>query len=155
MPHTFCDWFTMICQQQVPLIVMLTRPSESEAVRIVLRSFDVTYSCHWQTMDQPIRSHQYWNDDKEFYCQSEDQRIAFVVRSKIIRSEADYLVREFFIQQIVPDSQIPAEEMPPLLQWTCHHLQFVSWPDHGTPSDLPRFRNFFECYRSLRKCQSS
>lgn len=114
LPHTFKDFWLMVHQQNVPIIVMLTKEIEQGQ----------------------IKSHKYWPSEfqeKTYGYQTVDASESFGGTIKVSlyseqEVEPSIIVRQLGLQNSKGDNK-DKETRDVVL------IQFTAWPDHGVPTE--------------------
>jgi protein tyrosine phosphatase len=121
LEHTCADFWQMIWEKEIQVVVMLTNEWEGGRCK-----------CHRYFPEDEEGE----GDAKPDYVQFEQYRIS---RSFINKTST-------VINRGLQLKHIPTGETREVM-----HLQYVDWPDHGIPEDPQPFLNFLEEIRSLRQ----
>lgn len=132
LPHTIADFWTMIWDQKVELIVMLTKQHEHDA----RSGINIT------------KAHTYWPEPDADDAGGGDGDLptatygAVTVSLLSTHTESDLVIREFTVFHASSPSELRH----------IHHLQFTGWPDFGVPDPRGQvgFMRMFTLYRAIR-----
>ena len=138
LPSVFSDFWHLLWEQGVELVVMLTREKE-----------------RWKGGEESYarKADRYWPEEEEgevqvgrlyIACTHTDSSVAHVVaRHFALRLEGERKAGD-------PEGGGEGTGDEAAETRSLVHLHYTGWPDHGVPPDVASFADFFAAYRRVR-----